>query len=137
MAPDVVTRIFEPFFTTRDSGTGTGLGLALVHGIVTDLGGAIDVDSRRGEGSIFDVYLPRSDAEVIEKADHTAPLPRGSGERVCWWKTKKPLMLLIEEMLAALNYEPAGFTRPSEALEEFRADPTRFDAVVLDQLMPG
>jgi CheY-like chemotaxis protein len=46
-------------------------------------------------------------------------------------------MLLTEEMLAALNYEPAGFTRPSEALEEFRADPTRFDAVVLDQLMPG
>ena len=50
---------------------------------------------------------------------------------------EKPLMLLTEEMLAALNYEPAGFTRPSEALEEFRAEPTRFDAVVLDQLMPG
>ena len=137
MAPDVVARIFEPFFTTRDSGTGTGLGLALVHGIVTDLGGAIDVDSRRGEGSVFDIYLPRSDAEVIAKADHTAPLPRGSGERVLLVEDEKPLMLLIEEMLAALNYEPAGFTRPSEALEEFRADPTRFDAVVLDQLMPG
>jgi CheY-like chemotaxis protein len=137
MAPDVVARIFEPFFTTRDSGTGTGLGLALVHGIVTDLGGAIDVDSRRAEGSIFDIYLPRSDAEVIAKADHTAPLPRGSGERVLLVEDEKPLMLLIEEMLAALNYEPAGFTRPSEALEEFRADPTRFDAVVLDQLMPG
>ena len=137
MTPEVVGRIFEPFFTTRDSGAGTGLGLALVQGIVTDLGGAIDVASRPREGSRFDIYLPRSDAEAIQKADGAAPLPRGNGERVLLVEDEKPLMLLTEEMLAALNYEPAGFTRPSEALEEFRADPSRFDAVVLDQLMPG
>jgi len=137
MTPDVAARIFEPFFTTRESGTGTGLGLALVQGIVTDLGGAIDVASVPDQGSMFDIYLPRSDAEAIEKADHAAPLPRGHGERVLLVEDEKPLMLLTEEMLAALNYEPAGFTRPSEALDEFRADPTRFDAVVLDQLMPG
>jgi CheY-like chemotaxis protein len=137
MTPEVAARIFEPFFTTRESGTGTGLGLALVQGIVTDLGGAIDVASRPGQGSAFDIYLPRSDVEAIEKADFAAPLPRGYGERVLLVEDEKPLMLLTEEMLAALNYEPAGFTRPSEALEEFHADPTRFDAVVLDQLMPG
>ncbi len=137
MTPEVAARIFEPFFTTRESGTGTGLGLALVQGIVTDLGGAIDVASRPGQGSMFNIYLPRSDAEAIEKADHAAPLPRGHGERVLLVEDEKPLMLLTEEMLAALNYEPAGFTRPSEALEEFRADPTRFDVVVLDHLMPG
>ena len=137
MTPEVVGRIFEPFFTTRDSGAGTGLGLALVQGIVSDLGGAIDVASRPREGSRFDIYLPRSDAEAIQKADGAAPLPRGNGERVLLVEDEKPLMLLTEEMLAALNYEPAGFTRPSEALEEFRADPSRFDAVVLDQLMPG
>ena len=137
MTPEVAARIFEPFFTTRDSGTGTGLGLALVQGIVTDLGGAIDVASQPGQGSTFDIYLPRSDAEAIEKADHAAPLPRGNGERVLLAEDEKPLMLLTEEMLAALNYEPAGFTNPSEALAEFRLDPTRFDAVVLDQLMPG
>ena len=137
MTPEVAARIFEPFFTTRDAGAGTGLGLALVQGIVTDLGGAIDVASRPGQGSTFDIYLPRSDAEAIQKADEAAPLPRGSGQRVLLVEDEKPLMLLTEEMLAALNYEPAGFTRPSEALEEFRADPTRFDAVVLDQLMPG
>ncbi|MBI3530053.1 MAG: PAS domain S-box protein [Betaproteobacteria bacterium] len=137
MTPEVAARIFEPFFTTRESGTGTGLGLALVQGIVTDLGGAIDVASRPRQGSTFDIYLPRSDAEAIEKADHAAPLPRGHGERVLLVEDEKPLMLLTEEMLAALNYEPAGFTRPSEALEEFRTDPSRFDAVVLDHLMPG
>jgi PAS domain S-box-containing protein len=137
MTPEVTARIFEPFFTTRESGAGTGLGLALVQGIVTDLGGAINVASRPGLGSTFDVYLPRSDAEAIEKADYAVPLPRGHGERVLLVEDEKPLMLLTEEMLAALNYEPAGFIRPSEALEEFRADPTRFDAVVLDQLMPG
>ena len=137
MTPEIAARIFEPFFTTRESGTGTGLGLALVQGIVTDLGGAIDVASRLGLGSTFDIYLPRSDAETIEKAGDAVPLPRGNGERVLLVEDEKPLMLLTEEMLAALNYEPAGFTRPSEALEEFSADPTRFDAVVLDQLMPG
>ncbi|MEO8009682.1 MAG: ATP-binding protein, partial [Betaproteobacteria bacterium] len=137
MAPEVTARVFEPFFTTRDSGTGTGLGLALVQGIVTDLGGAIDVVSFPGQGSTFDIYLPRSDAEAIQKADDAALLPRGSGQHVLLVEDEKPLMLLTEEMLAALNYEPAGFTHPQEALEEFRADPERFDAVVLDQLMPG
>jgi len=137
MTPEVTARIFEPFFTTRDSGAGTGLGLALVQGIVTDLGGAIDVVSQPGQGSTFDIYLPRSDAAAIEKADRAGPLPRGNGERVLLVEDEKPLMLLTEEMLAALNYEPAGFINPSEALEEFRLDPSRFDVVVLDQLMPG
>jgi CheY-like chemotaxis protein len=137
MPPETAARIMEPFFTTREAGGGTGLGLALVHGIVTDLGGAIDVVCQPGQGSTFDIYLPRSDAEAIDKADQAAPLPRGNGERVLLVEDERPLMLMTEEMLAALNYEPAGFTRPSEALEEFRADPTRFDAVVLDQLMPG
>src|SRR3954471_17629873 len=137
MTAEVAARIFEPFFTTRDPGTGTGLGLALVHGIVTDLGGAIHVSTGPGQGSLFDIYLPRSDAEAIAKAEHEVPLPRGSGERVLLVEDEKPLMLLTEEMLAALNYEPAGFTRPAEALEEFRANADHFDVVVLDQIMPG
>ncbi|MEO8159639.1 MAG: ATP-binding protein, partial [Betaproteobacteria bacterium] len=96
LAPEVAARIFEPFFTTREAGAGTGLGLALVQGIVTDLGGAIDVASLPGQGSSFDIYLPRSDAEAIEKADHAAPLPRGNGERILLVEDEKPLMLLTE-----------------------------------------
>jgi PAS domain S-box-containing protein len=137
MEPTVVERIFEPFFTTRDVGSGIGLGLALVQGIVTELGGAIDVMSAPGKGSTFDVYLPRSDVPMLEKADTEVALPRGDGERILLVEDEKAIMLLAEEMLAALGYEPAGFTRPAEALAELRADPARFDAAVIDHLMPG
>jgi len=137
MEPEVVERIFEPFFTTKESGTGTGLGLALVHGIVTELGGVIDVASRPAKGSAFEIYLPRTDAAAMEKAETESPLPRGSGERILLVEDERPLMLLAEEMLAALSYEPAGFSRAAEALAEFRADPQRFDMVALDHLMPG
>jgi CheY-like chemotaxis protein len=133
----VVERIFEPFFTTREPGSGTGLGLALVHGIVAELGGAIDVTSRPAAGSVFDLYLPRSDAPALEKAEAEIPLPRGAGERILLVEDEKALMLLAEEMLAALGYEPAGFSRAGDALAEFHADPARFDAVVIDHLMPG
>ena len=132
----VLERIFEPFFTTKASGTGTGLGLAMVQSIVNELGGAIDVRSRPGEGSEFRIYLPRSDAAAIAKAEDQ-PLPRGAGERILVVEDERPVMLLTEEMLAALNYEPAGFLRPAEALRELDSDPARFDAAVIDHLMPG
>jgi CheY-like chemotaxis protein len=137
MDAGVTAQIFQPFFTTRESGRGTGLGLALVHGIVTEMGGAIDVTSELGAGSLFEIYLPGSDAAAIELATREVPLQRGQGQRILVVEDEVPLMLLAEEMLAALGYEPAGFTRPDEALIEFRADPSRFDALILDQLMPG
>jgi DNA-binding NtrC family response regulator len=82
------------------------------------------------------LYLPAADAPLLEGAEPSVTLPRGAGERVLLVEDEQGLMLLEEEMLAALNYEPAGFTRPTEALAEFSADPARFDAVLLDQLMP-
>jgi PAS domain S-box-containing protein len=136
MEPDVLEHIFEPFFTTKESGRGTGLGLALVQGIVSELGGAIDVASQAGTGSAFHIYLPRSDEVAVGTREAVLSLPKGAGERVLLVEDERPLMLLAEEMLAALGYEPAGFTRPSNALDEFRADPSRFDVVVLDYLMP-
>jgi PAS domain S-box-containing protein len=136
MSPAVLERIFEPFFTTGHPGGGTGLGLALVYAIMTEMGGAIDVQTAEGAGSNFTLYLPAADAPLLEGADQPATLPRGAGERVLLVEDEQGLMLLQEDMLAALNYEPAGFTRPSEALAEFSADPSRFDAVLLDQLMP-
>jgi PAS domain S-box-containing protein len=137
MAPAVLERIFEPFFTTRQAGLGTGLGLAMVYAIITDLGGAIDVHSTEGTGSTFTLYLPAAEAAAVEGTGGEAGLPRGHGERVLLVEDEPALMLLEEEMLAALNYEPAGFTNATEALAEFLADPERFDAVLLDQLMPG
>ncbi|HXX10213.1 MAG TPA: ATP-binding protein [Burkholderiales bacterium] len=136
MPPVVLDHIFEPFFTTKEMGQGTGLGLALVQGIVSELGGAIDVTSQTGAGSSFHIYLPRSDADALGTKRTVETLSKGAGQRVLLVEDEKPLMLLAEEMLATLGYEPAGFARPSEALEEFRADPSRWDAVLVDYLMP-
>jgi PAS domain S-box-containing protein len=135
--PDVLDRMFDPFFTTKDVGTGTGLGLSLVHGIVTSVGGAIDVVTKMGNGSTFTVYLPRCGDAPAEAADENQPLPRGKGQRVLVVDDEEPLVRLAIETLAGLGYAPTGFTSSTAALAAFRADPGRFDAVLTDERMPG
>jgi signal transduction histidine kinase/ActR/RegA family two-component response regulator len=130
-------RIFEPFFTTKEAGVGTGLGLAMVHGIVADHGGAINVHSRPGAGSSFEVYF-RQAKDLPADDDRTdAPLPIGRGETILIVDDEKPLVQLGEEMVAALGYEPIGFDDSTRALAAFRADPQRFDLVLADEIMPG
>jgi len=137
IAPEILDRIFDPFFTTKEVGTGTGLGLSLVHGIVTELGGAIDVASTPGTGSTFTVYLPRhGDAEQTRDEDESA-LPRGDGQRVLIVDDEEPLVQIAKRTLEDLGYAPVGFTSSSAALAAFRADPQRFDALVTDERMPG
>jgi len=128
-------RIFEPFFTTKAFGTGTGLGLAMVHGIVADHGGAIDVHSRPGAGSRFEVYFRQTEAPADGDRSE-APLARGRGETILIVDDEKPLVLLGEEMAAALGYEPVGFESSTRALAAFRAEPQRFDLVLADEVMP-
>ena len=135
MAPAVLERIFDPFFTTKEVGVGTGLGLSLVHGSVTDLGGGIDVASRVGEGSAFTVYLPLS-VSAAATADAEEAVPHGHGEVVLLVDDEEPLVRLGEEVLARLGYEPVGFTSSVAALAAFRAAPARFDAVLSDESMP-
>jgi CheY-like chemotaxis protein len=132
---DAESRIFEPFFTTKRVGVGTGLGLSLVHGIVTDLGGGIDVASAPGAGSTFTVWLPWS-GRVAAVAPAEASIPRGDGQRILLVDDEVPLVHLGEEMLAALGYEAAGYTSSVEALAAFAAEPQRFDAVLSDETMP-
>ncbi|MBX3607626.1 MAG: PAS domain-containing protein [Piscinibacter sp.] len=136
IAPEVLERIFDPFFTTKQVGVGTGLGLSLVHGIVTDLGGGIAVRSRPGEGAAFTVYLPSQEAVAAPEATLDS-IPSGSGETVLLVDDEEPLVRLGEEMLAELGYEAVGFTSSAAALEAFRASPGRFDAVLSDEAMPG
>ncbi|HSN33747.1 MAG TPA: ATP-binding protein, partial [Ideonella sp.] len=140
IAPELLERIFDPFFTTKDVGVGTGLGLSLVHGIVTDLGGGIEVRSRLGEGSTFTVYLPWSDAgaaaDPVEGVELEA-LPEGAGQTVLLVDDEEALVRLGEEMIAQFGYEPVGFTSGEAALAAFRTDPGRFDAVYSDESMPG
>ena len=137
IAPEIVERIFDPFFTTKEVGTGTGLGLSLVHGIVAEVGGAIDVASKPGAGTTFTVYLPRfGDAPQSEEPAEPA-LPRGGGQRVLIVDDEELLVKLATRTLEELGYAPVGFTSSTAALAAFRAEPQRFDALITDERMPG
>ncbi|MEA3109638.1 MAG: hypothetical protein QOI88_4243 [Gammaproteobacteria bacterium] len=134
--PAVLERIFDPFFSTRGVGEGTGLGLSLVHGIVIDLGGAIDVKSVAGEGTRFEIWLPVT-AETGRRAIEVVREPaRGRGETIMIVDDEGMLVALAEEMLAGLGYEPVGYQSSSAALQAFRANPRRFDLVLTDEAMP-
>ena len=137
IAAEIVERIFDPFFTTKEVGTGTGLGLSLVHGIVTELGGCIDVFTRPGAGSTFVVHLPRSGEAADAGHDVEKELPRGDGQRVLVVDDEEPLVLLATRTLDKLGYAPVGFTSSDAALAAFRADPQRFDVLITDERMPG
>jgi PAS domain S-box-containing protein len=134
--PAVLERMFDPFFTTKDVGEGTGLGLSLVHGIVTDLGGAIDVATTAGAGTRFEIWLPVAGETAIAPVEASRTLPRGSGETVMIVDDERPLVALAEEIIADLGYEPVGFDCSSSALEAFRAAPDRFDLLLTDESMP-
>ncbi|HEX4674371.1 MAG TPA: ATP-binding protein [Steroidobacteraceae bacterium] len=137
IAPGVLERMFDPFFTTKGVGQGTGLGLSLVHGIVTELGGAIDVTTEAGAGTRFSIWLPlTSDAGEPFVPATTRELPRGHGEVVMIVDDESPLVTLAEEMLAEIGYEPVGFHSSGAALRAFRAEPRRFDLVLTDEAMP-
>ena len=135
IAPHVLERMFDPFFTTKGIGVGTGLGLSLVHGIVTELGGGIDVQSAPGAGATFTVYLPRQ-GRVAPPAIALETIASGQGETILLVDDEEALVKVGEEMLAMLGYEPVGFHSSAAALETFRASPQRFDAVLSDEAMP-
>jgi signal transduction histidine kinase/CheY-like chemotaxis protein len=130
-------RMFEPFFTTKAAGSGTGLGLPTVYGIVSAHQGAIHVASEVGAGTRFEVYLPRTQAPVPRERPEEGDVPAGHGETVLLVDDEAALVRLGEDMLASLGYEPVGFDRSAAALAAFRADPQRFDLVLTDEVMPG
>ncbi len=132
----VLERMFDPFFTTKGVGEGTGLGLSLVHGIVTELGGAIDVATTAGAGTRFEIWLPITAVSDAPPVLTARELPRGRGEVVMIVDDERPLVALAEEMLAELGYEAVGFNSSSTALHAFRGDPHRFDLVLTDEAMP-
>jgi signal transduction histidine kinase/CheY-like chemotaxis protein len=134
--PELRDRIFEPFFTTKPAGEGTGLGLALVHAIVGEHAGSIALASEIGKGTTFVVHLPMM-REPVADAGGVDSLPRGQGEAVLCVDDERDVLGALEEMLALLGYEPVGFLDPREALEALRSNPSRFAAIVSDEVMPG
>ncbi|MDM0025155.1 ATP-binding protein [Variovorax saccharolyticus] len=137
MSAEVLQRAFDPFFTTKKVGEGTGLGLSMVHGIVTDLGGAIDIATAPGQGTQVTVWLPVSGESEAQSPRPEPSWPRGNGQVVMVVDDERPLVELAEELLAELGYEPVGFDSSERALEAFIAEPKRFDAVLTDEMLPG
>jgi PAS domain S-box-containing protein len=135
MAPEVMKRIFEPFFTTKEVGQGTGMGLAVVYGIVKGLHGTITVESEPGAGSAFRVFLPKVKSEE-KPADTKADRIPGGSERILFIDDEDFLVELGREMLERLGYTVTALTGSADALRVFAQEPSRFDLVITDQTMP-
>ncbi len=134
--PENIRRIFEPFFTTKDVGKGTGMGLAVVHGIVKSLKGDIKVYSEPGKGTVFHVLLPiLADTLAVSTAFEIEP-PRGHGS-VLLVDDEPALMDVGANILRSLGYHVTAMQSPLEAFEKFAGDPFAFDLVFTDQSMPG
>ncbi len=134
---DAVTaaRIFDPYFTTKDANEGTGLGLAMVHGIVADHGGMIKVYSEKGSGTAFQIFLPCLDEKSTVADDQPKSLSTGS-EQILFLDDDKVLVDIGEQMLQKLGYKVDSRTSPYEALEVFSANPQKYDVVITDMTMP-
>ncbi|MDO8544515.1 MAG: PAS domain S-box protein [Opitutaceae bacterium] len=137
MDPETLEQIFEPFFTTKEMGAGTGLGLAVVHGIVKSYDGTIVVRSAVGAGSTFELYFPVAVAEVERPAVPPTPMPRGNGERILVVDDDAVSGFAVEKLIESLGYNVSRCTRPEEALARFAAAPLSFDLIVSDLAMPG
>ncbi|MDX2499180.1 MAG: response regulator, partial [Deltaproteobacteria bacterium] len=136
MDQQVMDRIFEPYYTTKEQGKGTGLGLSVIHGIVKNYGGDIVVSSQSGKGSTFKVYLPVID-EFEEEIETTAPSTEINGtERILLVDDEKQIIDIEQQILERLGYKVTPKTDSEEALEEFAAQPDRFDLVITDMTMP-
>ena len=137
MDSQVLDRIFEPFFTTKEPWKGTGMGLAMVYGLVKDHEGVILADSQPGQGSTFRVLLPVVEAQLVEVATEISrPLPKGKG-RILFVDDDRDFYLAGQRMLAVLGYEVVAHSSSRRALEEFKSQPRRFDLIICDQTMPG
>ncbi len=129
-------RIFDPYFTTKPASQGTGLGLAVVHGIVLSHHGAITVRSTFGQGSTFAVYLPAAHGPAEQAHLAADGVPRGRGEHVLFIDDEPALVRLGIRVLERLGYRVTGCQDPSAALEMFRSNPHAFDLIVTDLAMP-
>jgi PAS domain S-box-containing protein len=131
-------RVFEPFFTTKVVGLGTGLGLSVVHGIVTLHRGAITVRSTPGEGSTFDMYFPLAALPAAAPPPVTDLRgPRGSGQHVLYVDDDPVLLLMVEALLQRWDYRVTCLSDPREVLPLLRARPDEFDVLVTDFNMPA
>jgi signal transduction histidine kinase/CheY-like chemotaxis protein len=130
-------RMFEPFFTTKPTGEGTGLGLAVVHGVMESHDAAVTVVSQPGQGTEFELYCPAHAGEAGPSALADEPVARGHGESILVVDDEEILVRMLTQALIALGYRVEATCDPAFALELVRADPQRFALLLTDQTMPG
>jgi polar amino acid transport system substrate-binding protein len=138
MSSEVREHIFEPFFTTKEVGEGTGLGLAMVHGIVQQHDGVVEVLSEPGVGSTFNIYLPKSESEA-EAEIETAPAPidvTGGSETILVAEDEEDVLNILSRTLESRGYRVLAAKDGEEAMAVFKTNADRIDLVILDMVMP-
>lgn len=134
--PENIERIFDPYFTTKEVGEGSGIGLAVVQGIIKSHEGAITVDSKKGEGSTFKVYFPIFQGVAQSEANDNNLLPPRGEEKILVVDDEESMVDMTQRLLERLGYQVIGETDSSHALEIFRSQAGSFDLVITDQTMP-
>ncbi len=138
ISEDIRDRIFDPYFTTKGPGKGTGMGLAIVHGIVTAWGGSIVCESRPGKGTTFTITLPATGEAAEDEASQLTEQPPLQGkERILFVDDEATLVEITRIMLERLGYRVSAHTDGQEALDRLRSAPQDFDLVITDHTMPG
>ena len=135
ISPELMGRIFEPFFTTKERGEGSGLGLSIVHGIVTKLNGAVSVESEPGKGTTFHVWLPLH-TEEASKVRSTDISSEGGKGMILFVDDENNIVLTAKKLLENLGYTVIATTNPLHAIEMVKSGKQRFDLVITDLTMP-
>jgi CheY-like chemotaxis protein len=131
----IINRIFDPYFTTKEVGKGSGMGLAVVLGIVKSHSGALLVDSKPGKGATFSIFFPLSKEKLMVESETTEELPTGH-ETILFVDDEISLVEMVGEMLERLGYHVETAMTPGNALELFNSNPGHFDLVITDMTMP-
>ena len=137
MDAKTLARIYDPFFTTKPIGKGTGLGLAVAHGIVEAHDGVITVESQPGQGTTFCLYFPEQIQDLFLEGIPEDLIPCGQGQRILMVDDEAVLMGMYQRLLKALKYEGTVVTSPEEAISLVRKNPALYDLVITDLTMPG
>jgi PAS domain S-box-containing protein len=133
--PEIINQIFDPYFTTKEVGKGSGMGLAVVHGIVKSHSGAITVDSNPGKGAEFIMLFPLTTEKPMVEDKTTQDIP-GGDETILFVDDEKSIVKMVQRMFERLGYKVETATTPQEALERFSLNPEHFDLVITDMTMP-
>lgn len=134
---ELLSKIFDPYFTTKGKNEGTGLGLAVVHGIVKNFGGHISVYSEPGKGATFNIYLPRIESPHKTEEQSVSPTYPTGTERALIVDDEELLTEMMKDMLESLNYSVTATTDSSHAAQAFEQSPESFDFIITDMTMPG